>query len=92
MSELTRTRVVVTGRVQGVFFRDSVRRVAVSEGVGGWVRNRSDGAVEAVFEGDETAVTRCVEYCRHGPERALVREVEVYDEEPAGEQAFEITW
>ena len=61
MSEPTRVRVVVHGRVQGVFFRDTVRRAARDRGVAGWVRNRRDGAVEAVFEGEPDAVEALVE-------------------------------
>jgi acylphosphatase len=85
-----RRRVVVSGRVQGVFFRDSVRRRAESRGVSGWATNRSDGAVEAVFEGDADAVSSLVEYCREGPRAAEVDGVEVFDEEPEGLTGFEI--
>jgi acylphosphatase len=85
-----RRRVVVYGRVQGVFFRDSVRRLAEREGVAGWVRNRPDGAVEAVFEGDRTAVERLVDFCRLGPPHAEVRAVEVAEEEPEGLSEFRI--
>ena len=76
-------RVVVTGRVQGVFFRDSVRRIAAGLGVTGWVRNRYDGAVEAVFEGDEAGVEKMLDFVHRGPSRAEVERVEVF-EEPAG--------
>jgi len=82
--------VVVHGRVQGVFFRDSVRQRAQSRRVAGWVTNRSDGAVEAVFEGDGDAVESLVEYCREGPRSASVEDVEVFDEEPEGLSGFEI--
>jgi acylphosphatase len=85
-----RRRVVVSGRVQGVFFRDSVRRRAESRGVSGWATNRSDGAVEAVFEGDADAVSSLVEYCREGPRAAEVDDVEVFDEELEGLTGFEI--
>ena len=81
---------VVHGRVQGVFFRDSVRQRAQSRRVAGWVTNRSDGAVEAVFEGDGDAVESLVEYCREGPRSASVEDVEVFDEEPEGLSGFEI--
>ena len=64
---MIRRRVVVYGRVQGVFFRDSTRRLAVQHGLAGWVRNRPEGAVEAVFEGELFAVERLVEFCRRGP-------------------------
>lgn len=83
MTELQRKRVVAHGRVQGVYFRDSVRRRAESFGVSGWVSNRDDGTVEAVFEGPEGAVDSMVEYCRQGPGRASVERLEVF-EEPHG--------
>ena len=85
---MIRRRVVVDGRVQGVFFRESCRREAMAVGVGGWVRNNADGTVEAVFEGDEAAVDRLVTWCRHGPPRALVTSVAVRDERPRGDRAF----
>jgi acylphosphatase len=85
---LIRRRVEVTGRVQGVFFRDSVQRDARAHGVAGWVTNRSDGAVEAVFEGETDAVEALVEFCRHGPERASVDDVAVHEEEPEGLDGF----
>ena len=79
-----RTRVVVSGRVQGVFFRESVRRRAEQERVAGWVKNRPDGTVEAVFEGGSDAVQRLVEFCRHGPRGAHVDDVETYEEPNEG--------
>jgi acylphosphatase len=85
-----RRRVVVHGRVQGVFFRDTVRRMAHSRGVSGWVRNRADGAVEAVFEGGAEAVESMLRFCRHGPERAAVERVEELDEQPEGLEGFRI--
>jgi acylphosphatase len=85
-----RRRVVAHGRVQGVFFRDSVRQRAQSRRVAGWVTNRSDGAVEAVFEGDPDAVDSLVEYCREGPRGAEVEDLEVFDEEPEDLSGFEI--
>ena len=85
-----RSRVVVRGRVQGVFFRDSVRRRAESRGVAGWVSNRPDGAVEAVFEGEPDAVASLVEFTREGPRAAEVEDVEVSEEEPEGLSGFEI--
>ena len=83
-----RRRVVVRGHVQGVFFRDSVRRLAERYGVSGSVANRWDGAVEAVFEGSPEGVERLVEFCREGPRGARVDEVEVLEEEPVGESGF----
>ena len=79
---MIRRRVVVHGFVQGVFFRDTVRRHAVGAGVAGWVRNNRNGTVEAVFEGDPYAVERLVEVCRRGPSGARVDRVDVLEEEP----------
>jgi len=87
---MTRKRVVVGGRVQGVFFRDSIRRRAETAGVAGRARNTREGTVEAVFEGDEAAVAELVEFCRRGPSRAEVASVEVTEEEPEGLSGFEI--
>ena len=86
--QVTRRRVVVRGRVQGVFFRDSAHQEAEREGVAGWIRNRDDGAVEAVFEGDPQAVERLVEWCRSGPSSADVEDVEASEEEPEGLSGF----
>ena len=80
----------MTGRVQGVWFRDSVRREAIARGVAGWVRNRADGSVEAVFEGDPSAVAQCVSWCRQGPPRAEVTGVDVSEEPPEGLAGFAI--
>ncbi len=79
---MIRRRVVVHGLVQGVFFRDTVRRSAVGAGVAGWARNNRDGTVEAVFEGEATAVERLVDLCHHGPRGARVDRVVVHEEEP----------
>jgi acylphosphatase len=87
---VTRKRVVISGRVQGVFFRDSMRRRAESAGVAGWVRNTPDGTVEAVFEGAPEAVDELVEFSRRGPSRAEVASVDVADEEPEGVSGFEV--
>lgn len=70
-------RVVVRGVVQGVFFRQSLRHEADAAGVGGWVRNRGDGRVEAHLEGGTEAVEALVAWCRHGPARAVVTDVDV---------------
>jgi acylphosphatase len=80
----------VHGRVQGVFFRDTVRRRARELGVAGWVRNRPDGAVEAVFEGDAGAVEELVALCRQGPPLAEVRELECFDEPVEGAGGFAV--
>jgi acylphosphatase len=83
-----RRRVQVEGRVQGVFFRDSCAREARGLGVFGWVRNRSDGGVEAVFEGAPDAVERMVAWCHHGPPRAVVTAVRAVEEAPEGDHWF----
>jgi acylphosphatase len=88
--ELTRARVVVSGRVQGVFFRVSCARLATQAGLGGFVRNLPDGRVEAVFEGPSDRVEEMVAWCRTGPEPARVDEVEVSSETPAGERSFRV--
>jgi acylphosphatase len=85
-----RRHVIVHGNVQGVFFRDSTEQEASSKGVSGWVRNRDDGAVEAVFEGDDEAVDALVEFCRSGPSKADVEDVEVAEEEPEGLDGFSV--
>jgi acylphosphatase len=85
-----RRRVVVRGYVQGVFFRDSTRRLALRHGVSGWVRNRPDGAVEAVFEGEPETVERLVAFAREGPRGAVVENVEVSEEEPEGLNGFSV--
>jgi acylphosphatase len=85
-----RRRVIARGHVQGVFFRDTVRRRAQGAGVSGWVRNRPDGAVEAVFEGPAEGVDSLVEFCRHGPRAAEVSALEVSDEEPDGLDGFRV--
>ena len=82
--DTVRRRVVVRGDVQGVFFRDSTRKEADARGVSGSVTNRSDGAVEAVFEGPAEAVEAMVAFCRDGPSRAQVEDVEVTEEQPEG--------
>jgi acylphosphatase len=86
-----RKRVVVHGRVQGVFFRDTARRMAQSRGVAGWIRNRADGAVEAAFEGEPGAVEGMVDFAREGPRGAAVTDVEVIEEAPEGAVGFAVT-
>jgi acylphosphatase len=90
MSEPVRRRVVVHGNVQGVFFRDSARRDAESRGVGGWITNRPDGAVEAVFEGAPDDVAALVEFCHRGPRGADVESVDETSEEPEGLSGFRV--
>jgi acylphosphatase len=82
--------VVVHGRVQGVFYRDSARQVASRLGVSGWIRNCPDGTVESVFEGSHEAVSQLVEWCRSGPRGASVERVEVFEEESEGLAGFEV--
>ena len=88
----TRTRITVDGRVQGVYFRDSAHCTAAGLGLAGWVRNLRDGRVEAVFEGEQDAVQRAVDWARLGPERALVTKFEEFAEEPEGLVDFEIRY
>ena len=90
MSETVRRRVVVHGRVQGVFFRDSARSKAGELGVTGWISNRSDGAVEAVFEGAPDEVAAMVDWSRQGPRGADVDRVEESEERPEGLTRFEV--
>jgi acylphosphatase len=85
-----RRRVVVRGRVQGVFFRDSVRERARAHGVAGWVTNRADGSVEAALEGPLESVERVVRFMETGPARARVEAVEVTEEEPEGLSEFRV--
>ncbi|MDX6407941.1 MAG: acylphosphatase [Gaiellaceae bacterium] len=87
---MVRRRVIAHGLVQGVFFRDSTRRLAQRHDVAGWVTNRPDGAVEAVFEGEADAVARLVAFSREGPRGAQVESVEVTDEEPEGLSGFAV--
>jgi acylphosphatase len=87
---MRRVRVRIVGRVQGVFFRASCRRLAEELGVAGWVRNARDGAVEAVFEGNAEAVRTIVDWCGHGPPGAVVESIEVTDEPPSGARGFRV--
>jgi len=85
-----RRRVVVHGLVQGVFFRDTVRRQALTRGVAGWARNNVDGTVEAVFEGEADTVEALVTLCHKGPRGARVDRVDVAEENPEGLAGFRI--
>ena len=87
---VVRYRVLISGRVQGVFFRDTCRRMAERHGVSGWVRNLPDGSVEAVFEGPAGEVRRLVEWSRHGPRSAAVQDIRVQAEPPEGISGFRI--
>ena len=88
--DLIRRRAVVHGNVQGVFFRDSTRESARRHGVNGWVRNRPDGAVEAVLEGHPYAVEQVLRFLRDGPPHADVEQVEVHEEAPEALESFEV--
>jgi acylphosphatase len=89
----TRAHVYVSGRVQGVFFRQNTKQQAQSQDVKGWVKNLDDGRVEAVFEGEESAVKALVEFSRKGPRGAFITDVKV-EWEPSIEefQSFEIAY
>jgi acylphosphatase len=87
---LVRYRVLVSGRVQGVFFRDTCRRLAQENRVAGWVRNLPDGRVEAVFEGSPENVARLVDWSRHGPRLAQVDDIGIHPEPPEGLPDFQI--
>jgi acylphosphatase len=86
---MVRRRVLAHGRVQGVFFRDSVRREASRHGVSGWAKNCADGSAEAVFEGESEAVDAMVEFVRNDPGHSNVRRVDVSEEEPEGLSGFD---
>jgi acylphosphatase len=86
-------RVIISGRVQGVFFRVETQRAAERLGVFGWVRNRPEGTVEAVFEGEYQAVDAVLQWCKQGPNLAVVKDVEVKWQDYTGEfKRFDITY
>lgn len=88
----TRAHVFVSGKVQGVYFRQNTLQAANSRGIFGWVRNLPDGRVEAIFEGDEVAVRKIVEWCRTGPPAARVDSLDATSEKYTGEfSSFSIT-
>ena len=89
-TDTVRRRVEVTGEVQGVFYRDTCRREAAELGVAGWIRNRRDGSVEAVFQGRPAAVNALVAWARSGPPTARVDTVAVHDEEPEDLTGFTV--
>jgi len=88
--ERRRRRVIAHGRVQGVSFRFATEARARAAGLAGWVRNRPDGSLEAVFEGDADAVEALVAFCREGPRHASVRRLEVHEEAPEGLCGFAV--
>jgi len=90
LPDLIRRRVIVHGRVQGVYFRGSLRERALAHGVEGWVCNRSDGTLEAVLEGPQEAVARMIGFCETGPRRADVQRVDVTVETPQGLSGFAV--
>lgn len=87
-----RCRLTVSGRVQGVFYRDSCQTMAVAFGVKGWVRNLPDGSVQVVAEGDRDDVGQLVEWCRVGPPGAVVTDVQIVDEPVAAEREFRLRY
>jgi acylphosphatase len=91
--ENVRARVVIEGRVQGVFFRHHTQEMAIRLGVKGWVKNRRDGCVEAVFEGDRKQVGQIIQWCHQGPSEARVTKVYVTWEIYTGEfEDFYVTY
>jgi acylphosphatase len=90
MANEERAHVFVSGRVQGVAFRDATRSQAEQLGLSGWVRNTQDGQVEAVFEGDPDTVQQMIEWCKSGPSSADVEDVSVDNEQPEGLSGFEV--
>jgi acylphosphatase len=92
LRSVRRVRILVSGRVQGVFFRQRTIRLARSADCAGWVRNLDDGRLEAVFEGTHEAVERMVAWCRSGPEQAVVESIEVLEEDPEELEGFEVRY
>jgi acylphosphatase len=88
--EKVRARIVISGRVQGVFFRQETKDRARTLSVTGWITNRSDGRVEAVFQGSRESVDSMIEWCRQGPSLADVESVEVNWESPTDEKGFSV--
>lgn len=85
--------VLISGRVQGVWFRASTKQKAEQLGLTGWVRNTADGSVEAIFEGDEKQIQDMLEWCHHGPSLAKVTNVKIKNQEPTnGFDCFSIRY
>lgn len=91
-SDIARARVTIAGRVQGVYYRASAEREARAAGLSGWVRNGHDGSVEAEFEGPRAEVDAMIAWCRVGPARALVTDVDVEWLTPTGERGFGVRY
>ncbi len=87
---VNRYHVYISGRVQGVFFRNTTKKKAKELGINGWVKNLDDGRVEAVFEGDEEKLNEMLDFCEEGPRLARVDDVEVSSEEPENIDGFEV--
>jgi acylphosphatase len=81
-SPKTRVHLVISGLVQGVFFRHYTRKYAIQYKLTGWVKNRPDGKVEAIFEGDERNIELMIDWCRSGPPAAQIADVDIIREEP----------
>lgn len=93
MENAVRAHVIISGRVQGVCFRMETQHAAETLGVSGWVRNRNDGTVEALFEGDKASVEQMIQWCEKGPPLSDVKRVGVRWEKYIGEvKGFEITY
>jgi acylphosphatase len=93
MESNVRARVIISGKVQGVFFRMETLKAAQLHGVSGWVRNKTDGTVEALFEGDKTSIDLILEWCRKGSPPAKVEKTDVNWEDYTGEfEGFKITY
>ena len=93
MKDKVRAHVIISGRVQGVFFRMETKRAADRFGVSGWVRNQRDGTVEAIFEGDQDKVDAVLEWCNEGPPSAKVTDVNVQWQDYAGEfNKFDVSY
>jgi len=93
MSKKIRAHAIITGKVQGVWFRVETQQAARSQGVTGWVRNKMDGSVEAVFEGDEADIQATLSWCHNGPPHARVDEVAVTWQAYTGKHTdFKVTY
>ena len=90
---IVNVHVLISGRVQGVWFRASTTQIAKQLGLTGWIRNTSDGCVEAVFEGEERLINKMIEWCHKGPPLSKVKKVEVKNQEPTnGFNGFSIRY